>query len=68
MSHSMRLFHFYFEEVHNALGASPSDILLIMDNCERHAWTEKDAAELEFLWDIVCEFYGITRLGWEEFR
>lgn len=68
MSHKMRLFHSYFESVHNCLGEQPEDIVVLMDKAELHAVTEKDAAMLEFLWDVVCDFYGITRKGWEEFR
>lgn len=68
MIHRNRLFHHYFEEVHNTIGASPDAILPLMDKCELHAWVEADAAALEFLWDCVCEFYGITRQGWEEWR
>lgn len=68
MVHRNRLFHQYFEEVHNELGASPEYILPLMDKCEQHCLVENDAAALEFLWDCVNEFYGLTRQGWEEFR
>jgi len=68
MIHNMRLFHFYYEEAHNALGAEPSEFVKLLDACELHAWTEKDAAMMAIMLEVACEFYQITEEGWEEWR
>ncbi len=66
--HKMRYFHYNYQEVVDNMGASPEDLLPILDACRRSAWTERDYAHLAVLEEMLTEFYGITEEGWEEWR
>lgn len=64
--HNMRLFHHYYHEVVENMGASPDDLFPILDKCRFYALVERDAADLAVLEEILEQFYGITPEGWAE--